>query len=84
MNRESLRTILSKYYEDPVSRFFDALGFTPNGVTMLGVLIVLVSAIFVSMSSLLVGGVLMLAGAALDLIDGGLARRKGMVTNFGA
>ena len=84
MNRESLRTILSKYYEDPVSRFFDALGFSPNGVTMLGLLIVLVSSIFISLGSLLVGGVLMFAGAALDLIDGGLARRKGMVSNFGA
>ena len=84
MNRESLRTILSKYYEDPVSRFFDALGFSPNGVTMLGLLIVLVSSIFISLGSLLVGGVLMFVGAALDLIDGGLARRKGMVSNFGA
>jgi CDP-diacylglycerol--glycerol-3-phosphate 3-phosphatidyltransferase len=84
MKREFLRDSLSKYYEEPLAGLFDALGFSPNGVTLIGLLIVLISSIFIAWGQFLMGGILMLTGAALDLIDGGLARRKGMVTNFGA
>ena len=79
-----MRMLLERYYEAPVSAGFDKLGFSPNGVTILGLIVTLISAIFISLGMLLVGGIVMLIGSALDLIDGGLARRLGKVSNFGA
>ena len=84
MNRDSMRALLSRYYEEPVSAVFEKLGFSPNGVTLLGLAVTCVSAIFIGGGALLIGGLVMLSGAALDLIDGGLARRKGIATKFGA
>ena len=84
MNRDSMRAILSRYYEEPVSAFFEKLGFSPNGVTLLGLAVTCVSALFIGAGALLIGGLVMLSGAALDLIDGGLARRRGIATKFGA
>ena len=83
-NRDSLRDLLKQYYESPVSAGFDKLGFSPNGVTILGLILTFIAAIFISLGMLLVGGIVMLLGSALDLIDGGLARRLGKVSNFGA
>ena len=79
-----MRMLLERYYEVPVSAGFDKLGFSPNGVTILGLIVTLISAIFISLGMFLVGGSVMLIGSALDLIDGGLARRLGKVSNFGA
>ena len=79
-----MRMLLERYYEVPVSAGFDKLGFSPNGVTILGLIVTLISAIFISLGMFLVGGIVMLIGSALDLIDGGLARRLGKVSNFGA
>lgn len=84
MNRDSIRAVLFRYYEEPVSAFFEKLGFSPNGVTLLGLVVTCVSALFIGTGALLIGGLVMFSGAALDLIDGGLARRKGVVTKFGA
>ena len=79
-----MRMLLERYYEVPVSAGFDKLGFSPNGVTILGLIVTLISAIFISLGMFLVGGIVLLIGSALDLIDGGLARRLGKVSNFGA
>ena len=79
-----MRMLLERYYEVPVSAGFDKLGFSPNGVTILCLIVTLISAIFISLGMFLVGGIVMLIGSALDLIDGGLARRLGKVSNFGA
>ena len=75
---------LKQYYESPVSAGFDKLGFSPNGVTILGLIVTFIAAIFISLGMLLVGGIVMLLGSALDLIDVGLAWRLGKVSNFGA
>ena len=55
-NRDSLRDLLKKYYESPVSAGFDKLGFSPNGVTILGLIVTFIAAIFISLGMLLVGG----------------------------
>ena len=84
MNRKYMRDLLSRYYEDPVVRFFDKVGFSPNGVTFLGLLITLLAAGFVSQGQFIFGAILILLGGALDLIDGGLARHKEQSSSFGA
>ena len=60
MDRDSLRIFLSHYYEEPVSMLFSRLGFSPNGVTLIGLLITAISALLISFGYLLVGGLVML------------------------
>ena len=84
MNRKSIRLLLLRYYEKPLVLLFDKLGFSPNGVTFLGLTITLIAAVFVSQGQFILGSILILLGGALDLIDGGLARHRGKVTKFGA
>ena len=55
--RENLRELLYKYYEKPFAAFFDWIGFTPNMVTLLGLLIILISAIFISVGYFWIGGI---------------------------
>ena len=72
------------YFEDQVLGVFSFLGFSPNGVTILGLMVVVVAGTLLSLGYLWVGGIVMLLGACLDLVDGSLARRKGLTSNFGA
>ena len=76
--------MLAKYYEVPLVNFFDFLGFSPNAITILGFMITVVAGVLIASQYFLIGELLMLGGGALDLIDGGLARRKGKASKFGA
>ena len=56
----------------------------PNVLTVVGALICLVAAGAFSAGWFVTGGVLMLAGGAFDLLDGVVARSRGIATRFGA
>ena len=84
MNRDRLRYLVYRYYEDPLSSFFCWLGFSANGVTYLGLVIIAFAAYFISQGYLLIGGIVVFFGSALDLIDGAIARKKGTTSKFGA
>lgn len=68
----------------PLSDALTRLGVRPNQVTVAGTLICLVSPLLVLDGRLLAAGLVWLAGSALDLVDGALARRQGRVTARGA
>ncbi len=84
LGREQLRGALRSYFEEPGARLFKAVGFTPNGITLLGFAVCVVSACLVAYEWLVWGGVVFLAGGILDLFDGALARLTGKATPFGA
>lgn len=84
MNRTTARKVLSSYVEEPVAGLFAKLGFSPNGITLLGLIGAGVSAYFISTGTLWLGGVVMLLAGVLDLFDGALARTTGRVSRFGA
>ena len=84
LGREQLRGALRTYFEEPGARLFRTVGFTPNGITLLGFAVCVVSACLVAYGWLVWGGVVFLAGGILDLFDGALARLTGKVTAFGA
>ena len=73
-----------RYLELPGAKFFRALKFTPNGITILGFLITVASAYLVGAGWLMAGGIVFLVGSGLDLLDGGLARLTGKTSPFGA
>lgn len=80
---EQLRPV-AKSIADPIARLLARLGFTPNGISYLGILLTLIAAIVIAGGGLIAGGAILLFAAALDLIDGTLARLTGTSTNFGA
>ncbi|MBM3924466.1 MAG: CDP-alcohol phosphatidyltransferase family protein [SAR202 cluster bacterium] len=82
--REKLRASLKQWIEEPGAKALNAVGLTPNSITILGFLISAVGAALVGMGLLWQGGLVFLAGGALDLFDGALARMTGRVTTFGA
>lgn len=84
MNRTTARKAISSYIEEPVAGLLARLGFSPNGVTLLGLAGAGASAYFTSTGYLWIGGVVMLLAGILDLFDGALARTTGRVSRFGA
>jgi CDP-diacylglycerol--glycerol-3-phosphate 3-phosphatidyltransferase len=70
--------------EVPGARFFQAIGLTPNVITLLGFSISVGAAYLVGSGWLLAGGVVFLVGGGLDLFDGALARLSGKASPFGA
>ncbi len=82
--RDYLRDRIHKYIEGPIVRLLNRLGVSPNFITILGLLVSVVGAIFVGMGHMSTGGVLFLLGGSMDLLDGGLARLSGRITKFGS
>ena len=82
--REQVRSALLRYVELPGARFLHALKITPNGVTLAGFAITAAAAVLVGFGWLIAGGIVFLAGSALDLMDGALARYTGKASPFGA
>jgi CDP-diacylglycerol--glycerol-3-phosphate 3-phosphatidyltransferase len=68
---------------DPVALAIARTGLTPNALTALGLAGSLGAAALVAGGYFLAGGLVVLAAAALDLLDGALARATGRVTAFG-
>jgi CDP-diacylglycerol--glycerol-3-phosphate 3-phosphatidyltransferase len=59
-------------------------GITPNGLTIIGLVLNVVVAAVLAAGYLTIGGVLLLAAGAFDMLDGALARTTGQMTKFGA
>ncbi len=82
--REQFRTALLRYVELPGARLFRALRLSPTAVTLLGFAVTVAASCLVGFGWLLAGGIVFLAGSALDLMDGALARLTGKASPFGA
>ena len=74
---------LPRRLTDPVALAVGRTGLTPNALTALGLAGSLGAAALVAGGYFLIGGLVVLAAAALDLLDGALARATGRVTAFG-
>ncbi|GAP10122.1 phosphatidylglycerophosphate synthase [Bellilinea caldifistulae] len=68
---------------DPIGAFLIRLGLTPNWVTLLGLVGIGVSAVFLARGQFFWGGVVVLIMAPLDALDGTMARLIGNPTRFG-
>lgn len=67
----------------PVATSIAARGITPNMLTLLGLGIGMISAIFFALSWELLGGILLLTCGIFDVLDGAVAKFCGMTTAFG-
>ena len=68
----------------PVGRFIGRSRISPNAVTVLGLLIQIGAAALILEGALAVAGVVALVAAIFDVLDGAVAKARGMASNFGA
>ncbi|MCP4572994.1 MAG: CDP-alcohol phosphatidyltransferase family protein [bacterium] len=68
----------------PVVLTLDRLGFSPLGVSILGLVITAFSGWIVAKGGLFLGGLVFVIGSAFDMFDGDLARLQGTVSKRGA
>lgn len=70
---------------DAVGGFFNRLGIHPNVITSISLIGNIVGAVFIALEpSTVIGGLIVLATAPLDAIDGTMARLRGEATKWGA
>lgn len=74
---------LPRRLTDPIALAVARTGLTPNMVSTIGFAGALAAAVLVARGEFVIGAVVMLVAAALDLLDGALARATGKVTAFG-
>ena len=68
----------------PIATTLGRLGFTPNGLTVIGFGIAVLAGIACALGQWLAGAALVLFGAVFDLFDGALARATGRESRLGA
>jgi CDP-diacylglycerol--glycerol-3-phosphate 3-phosphatidyltransferase len=73
-----------KWVLDPLGKFFNALGLTPNMMTMLGMIGNTVGAYYLARGELVTGGLFVVLMTPIDALDGTMARLRGESSNFGA
>ena len=78
-----LRSLLNPIVDD-IARVFVKLGFSPSGLTVIGVLVACVAAALIARGMLAAGGVVVLVAGIFDLFDGAVARMTNRATKFGA
>ena len=74
---------LGRILERPLFRLALIVPFSPNTVTLTGFVATIVSCLVLSFS-LEIGGILILLSGFFDVMDGAVARAKGMATSYGA
>jgi CDP-diacylglycerol--glycerol-3-phosphate 3-phosphatidyltransferase len=82
--RDWLRVRAGSWFERPMVSAFAAVGISANVATLIGVAIAGVAAYFAAIGDFWIAGILVIVGSAMDLVDGGLARRAGTVSKRGA
>lgn len=82
--REQLRAAVLRYVEVPGAQALNAVGLTPNSITLSGFAVCVAGAALVALGWPLYGGIVFLLGGILDLFDGALARLTGRASPFGA
>lgn len=82
--RYALRGKIARWFEEPASAALDKLGFTPNLATLTGTAISVGAGAAAADGRFVLAGVLVLVGATFDMLDGGIARRTGQVSDRGA
>ena len=82
--RLRLRGLMTRVFVQPIARGLIAMKVTPNLITLVGFGVAAYSAYLLSDGHLLIGGIVMLIGAAMDMFDGTVARLSGKDSVFGA
>ncbi len=74
----------SRTFLEPLARFISRTGLSPNIITVIGFLLMVGVAWVLAQGHFFWGGLLIIAAALFDAIDGTLARMMGRTSRFGA
>lgn len=74
----------ARRFAEKVVRPLAAIGLTPNGATLLGLLLSGATAAVLATGHLRIGGILVALAGIFDMVDGALARIRNQKTVFGA
>ena len=77
--KERFRGLMS-----PVVDIIDSMGVTPMGVSLAGVAISVLGALFAGAGRLVAGGIILALASMCDILDGSLARKTEKTSTFGA
>jgi CDP-diacylglycerol--glycerol-3-phosphate 3-phosphatidyltransferase len=66
-----------------IGRVLANLGFTPNMLTVIGVILNAVVAVVIGTGHPVLGGILLMVASAFDMLDGAVARATGLTSDFG-
>jgi CDP-diacylglycerol--glycerol-3-phosphate 3-phosphatidyltransferase len=69
---------------NPVAGLISKTGISPNGITIIGFLLMVGVGLVLSQGYLRLAGILLIVAALFDALDGALARMQDRVTPFGA
>jgi len=69
---------------EPIALALGRLGLSPNALTVIGFAITVAAAGLLAMQQWILGGIVVFAGGAFDMLDGTLARATGRVNRWGA
>ncbi len=75
---------VTRYVITPLARVLLVLHVPPNALTLAGLAVAAAAGYLLSEGHLLMGGIVMLAGASGDMLDGAVARLGNRVSRFGA
>ena len=84
VGRSKFKNIATRYLESYIVKPLILVGLTPNMITILGVLMHIPASYMIGRGDFLVGGILLLAAAAFDMVDGAMARHMGKSSPTGA
>jgi CDP-diacylglycerol--glycerol-3-phosphate 3-phosphatidyltransferase len=82
--RTLTRSFLSGYIEKPIATVLNSAGFSPNKITICGLILNIITAHQISLGNFLESGILLILASSLDMVDGTLARMQNKVTKVGA
>jgi CDP-diacylglycerol--glycerol-3-phosphate 3-phosphatidyltransferase len=68
----------------PIGRYLAARGASPDHLTILGLCLSLLAALFLGRGSFFAAGFVLLLAGLCDMLDGDVARERGIVSQFGA
>ena len=74
----------TRYFSGPIARVLIALHISPNAITTAGFFVSVGAACLLSEGEIVIGGIIMLAGAIMDMFDGAVARLTNKASTFGA
>ena len=74
----------SQRFLEPVANFISATKISPNAITIIGFLLMIIVAFVLAKGDFLLGGILITAFALFDALDGTLARMTKRTSRFGA
>ena len=73
-----------RIFLEPIARFISRTGLSPNVITVIGFVLMVGVAVVLGRGHLFLGGLLIIAAALFDAVDGTLARMMGRTSRFGA